>query len=146
MAEAYLRAAAEEDKDLLFGWANEPAVRANSFSTSLITYEEHEAWYSKVMSAEDCRQYIYMHDGKPVGQVRVEVCGKEAEISYSICAGMRGMGHGKNMLQLLRSQVKKDFPEAEKLTAKVKPDNIASGKAFLNAGYEKKYEVFETDI
>ena len=146
MEEAYLRAAAEEDMDLIFGWANEPAVRANSFSSSLITHEEHEAWFQRLMASGNRRQYIYMLGGEPVGQARVEVSGEEAEISYSICAGMRGMGHGKNMLQLLRSQVKEDFPEAEKLKARVKPDNIASRKAFLNAGYAEAYEVYELQL
>lgn len=146
MEAAYLRAAAEEDMELLFEWANEAVVRANSFSTSRITYEEHKAWYRKLLSREDCRQYIYMYNGQAVGQVRVSVSGVEAEIGYSVCAGMRGMGHGKHMLALLYEQIARDYPQVQKLTAKVKPGNAASAKAFSDTGYIKKYEAYELDI
>ena len=146
MEAAYLRTATEEDMDLLFEWANEASVRANSFSTARISYEEHKAWYKKMMSREDCRQYIYMHDRQAVGQVRVSVFGTEAEIGYRVCAGMRGMGHGKNMLRLLYEQMKCDYPKVQKLIAKVKPGNTVSQKAFSDTGYTKKYEVYELDI
>lgn len=146
MEAAYLRAATEEDMDLLFEWANEASVRANSFSTSRISYEEHRAWYKNMMSREDCRQYIYMCDGQAVGQIRVSVSGAEAEVGYSVCAGMRGMGHGKNMLRLLYKQMECDYPQVQKLTAKVKPGNTASAKAFSDTGYIKKYEAYELDL
>lgn len=146
MEAAYLRIATEEDMDLLFEWANEASVRANSFSTSMIPYEEHKSWYKRIMSRTDCRQYIYMYGGQAVGQIRVSVSEDVAEVSYSICAGMRGMGHGKNMLQCLSRQMKCDYPQVQKLVAKVKPGNTASAKAFSDTGYIKKYEVYELDI
>lgn len=139
----YLRDATMADMDLLFEWANELSVRKNSFSTEEITYEEHQRWYSELLERKDSRQYIYVFDGEDVGQARITIHGEEAEIGYSICAERRGMGHGKNLLQLLYNQVRKDFPEVEKLVAKVKPGNIASQRAFLDVGYVKKYEAFE---
>lgn len=142
----YLRQATPEDMDLLFHWANEPLVRKNSFSTAEISYEEHKAWYQNLMKREDCRQYIYMHGDEPVGQARVTISGTEAEIGYSICAEKRHMGYGKRVLQLLCRQVAEDFPELKKLTGKVKSDNMASRKAFINAGYKEKYTVFEMEI
>lgn len=146
METAYLRTATEEDMDMLFEWANEASVRANSFSTSMIPYEEHKVWYKKIMLSTDCRQYIYMYGGQAIGQVRVSILGTVAEVSYSVCAEMRGMGHGKKMLQLLYKQMQCDYPQVQKLVAKVKPGNIASGKAFFDTGYIKKYEVYELDI
>lgn len=146
MRDTYLRDATEEDIDLLFEWANDKSVRANSFSTSRISYEEHKAWYKNLMGNENCRQYIYMCDEEAVGQGRVSISGDTAEVGYSICSEKRGMGHGKNLLQLLKERVRQDFPEIEKLTARVKPDNTASRKAFLDVGYEHKYEFFELDI
>lgn len=146
MENSCLRDVVPEDMDLLFAWANEPGVRANSFSTSLISYEEHKAWFEKILCAKDIRQYIYMCGDETVGQVRVAVSGDLAEVSYSICAGKRNMGYGKDLLQMLKNQVKQDFPQVKRLTAKVKPDNIASRKAFLSVGYEGRYEVYELDI
>lgn len=143
---AYLREATEEDMVLLFQWVNEPGVRKGSFSTAAITYEEHKMWYKKLLARKDNRQYIYICDGEAVGQARIAVSEDAAEIGYSICVEKRGMGHGKNMLRLLEIQVRKDFPNVKKLVAKVKLDNIASKRAFVDTGYIAAYEVFEKKI
>lgn len=142
----YLRAAEEQDMELLFEWANEPEVRRNSFSTKEILYEEHQKWFADLLSREDCRQYIYMQNDDAVGQIRITIHGENAEIGYSICAGKRGMGHGKKLLQLACEKVSQDLPEIKKLTAKVKPNNTASKRAFLKTGFEKKYDVFERTV
>lgn len=139
----YLREAAAEDMDLLYQWANDQTVRRNSFSTAEIAYEEHKEWFAQLLSRNDCKQYIYLYDGEPIGQARITILGEEAEIGYSICAEKRGMGHGKTLLKLLYSRVKEEFPDIKKLTAKVKPENIASQRAFLEVGYLKKYEAYE---
>ena len=87
-----------------------------------------------------------MYDNEPVGQARITVCGETAEIGYSICAEKRGMGHGKNLLRQLYKQVREDVPEVKKLIAKVKPDNIASQKVFVDAGYLEKYRAYEISL
>lgn len=69
--------------------------------------------------------------------------GKNAEISYSICTEKRSQEYGAKMLELVKNQVFKDFPMVDKLTGLVKTDNLASKKAFENAGYEEKYSMFE---
>lgn len=142
----YLRNATEADMDLLFVWANDLVVRKNSFSTEAITYEEHKEWYRRLLTREDCAQYIYMCGGEAVGQARVTLSGETAEIGYSICAEKRGMGHGKELLRLLQAQVKKDFPDIKTLTARVKTGNLASQSAFLGVGYTKVYEAFELAV
>lgn len=138
----YLRAAVWEDMDLLFEWANDLSVRKNSFSTEEIVYEEHRLWYQGLLQDGDRKQYLYIRDGVPAGQARVAVSGKEAEISYSVCAAQRGKGYGKEILKMLPEQVKKDFPGVKCLIGKVKTENIPSQKAFLGAGYQKEYEVY----
>lgn len=142
----YLRAATEADMDLLFEWANEPLVRKNSFSTEKIPYEEHRKWFARILNDESCRQYIYVSGGEAAGQVRIMVNGEIAEISYSICAKKRGMGHGKLMLQLISELIIHDFPTVKRLIGKVKPDNIASQKAFMNAGFEETYYTYEMSV
>lgn len=141
-----LRAATIEDMDILFEWANDPLVRNNSFSSEQILYEEHKEWYTNLMERKDRKQYIYEYENEPVGQIRLSIDGDTAEIGYSICASKRGMGHGKNMLQLLYNQVLVDFPEVKKLVGKVKVDNVASQKAFLDMGYQENYRVFEMQM
>lgn len=142
----YLRKAAKEDMDLLFQWTNESEVRKNSFSTAPISYEEHKHWFAGMMEDMNRIQYIYMADDVPVGQIRIDVSGNTAEISYSICDGWRGKGHGKKMLALLREQVLTDRPEIHTLTAKVKDGNQGSEQAFLKSGYRRKYVTFEQEL
>lgn len=142
----YLRTATEEDMDLLFAWANETGVRKNSFSENKITYEEHRQWYKKLLSSKDSRQYIYMCDGVEIGQARINVIGSEAEIGYSICFQKRCMGYGREIIYLLREQIRNDFPAVNKLIAKVKPDNVASQKVFLDMGYVEKYQCYELEM
>lgn len=146
MERGYLRSAVEEDIDLLFQWANETTVRQNSFSSFPITYEDHRKWFKRILSSENDKQYIYMYGKEAIGQVRIAIVGIEAEVSYSICVEKRCMGYGKEMLRLLQEQVSCDFPQVKKIIAKVKSDNIASQKAFLDVGYTKKYEVLELDV
>lgn len=138
----YLRKAAGEDLDLLFAWANDGEVRKHSFSTAPISYEEHTRWFSRLLEDSAARQYIYMVDQVPVGQIRVTVKGDQAEIGYSICAEYRGRGHGKKMLALLPGRLKEDAPGVRTLTARVKEGNLASEQAFLRSGYRKAYTAF----
>lgn len=140
--DATLKKAGWEDLDLLFAWANDPAVRKNSFCTTEIPYEEHKLWYRRLLEDPGRMQYLYFKNGMPVGQVRVAAAGEEAEISYSICAQKRGRGYAKEMLCLLREQISADFPNVRYLTAKVKTDNDASKKVFLSIGYQKIYEIY----
>lgn len=144
--QAYLRRANKEDMDLLYQWANDPLVRVQSFSVSEINYEEHQKWFHELLEDPLCRQYIYVYNSEDIGQIRLTITGIEAEIGYSIQRDKRGMGHGKMILELLAEQVKKDNPEIKKLTAKVKPQNIASQKVFLDRGFVEKYQCYELEM
>ncbi len=142
----YLRKATLQDLDLLFAWVNDRSVRKNAFSTSDIVYEEHKKWYEQLFMRNDVMQYIYMCDNQPIGQVRINIENETAEIDYSICPQKRSLGHGKEMIHLLKEQVKQDFPNVKKLIAKVKPDNTASQKVFQDTGYTEKYYFYESEL
>ena len=72
---------------------------------------------------------------EPTGQIRLSISGETAEIGYSVCALKRGKGHGTKILKLICVEVEKNIPEVKRLIGKVKDENIASQKAFLDAGY-----------
>lgn len=142
----YLRKATIDDMDLLFEWANEELVRKNSFSTKMITYEEHVSWYEQIMFRKDVAQYIYMNDDIPIGQVRVNIFDDIGEVGFSVCTLKRGQGHGTKILELLYEKIKVDYPDIKKLIGKVKPENTASQKAFLNVGYEEIYKTYQINM
>ena len=141
--QAYLRRATKEDMDLLYQWANDPAVRANSFSASEINYEEHQKWFCELLEDSMRRQYIYVCDGEDIGQIRLTFAGDRAEIGYSIRMDKRCMGHGKEMIRLIKQKVKDEFPYVSKLTAKVKPSNVASIYCFEKNQFEEKFQQYE---
>lgn len=142
----YLRLATEDDTELLFQWANEVLVRKNSFSEEKISYSEHLKWFKNISIQENVKQYIFVHNDRSIGQIRIIVSGECAEISYSICEKERGRGYGKEILNLLKEKVKQDFPHVQRLIAKVKPDNIVSQAVFLNSGYMEKYRLYEMEL
>lgn len=141
--QAYLRSAVKEDMDLLYQWANDPAVRANSFTVSEIKYEEHQKWFLELLEDSLCRQYIYVYNGEDIGQIRLTFAGDKAEIGYSIQTDKRCMGHGNEMIRLIKQKVKDEFPYVSKLIAKVKPSNAASIYCFENNQFEEKFQQYE---
>lgn len=139
VSKTYLRNVTQQDIELLFEWANDYAVRKNSFNTEQILFEDHVRWFNKMMSDEDVLQFIMMVDDTPVGQIRFVINKDEAEIGYSIAKEYRGKGYGHKILQLSTALVSEEYPGIHKLIAKVKPDNAASNKLFLNEQYEIAY-------
>ena len=146
MAELYIRYANKEDLELLFNWANDPFVRQNSFSTDVISIEEHKIWFDNMLNRSDAKQYIYMNGDIPIGQAKVRVEGNIAEIGYSIAQEYRGNGYGSKLLIDLKKQVIIDFPNIMKIIGRVKDKNIGSKNAFISAGYNCDYLMFSYDI
>lgn len=138
----FLRKAEKDDMDLLFRWANDPVVRANSFDINPIQYENHVKWFNKMMGDSTIIQFILIDEDVPVGQIRLNVDGDEAEVGYSIGAEFRGEGYGHKILQLVTEAVSTNYPLIKTLVAKVKPENIASKKLFECEGYEMKYSCY----
>lgn len=141
-----LKKATIKDLNLLFQWVNDGSVRKNAFSTTDISFPEHKKWFENLLTRNDAMQYIYFCDNEPIGQVRINIENENAEIDYSICPSQRSRGHAKEMINLLKEQIKLDFPEVKKLTAKVKPDNTASQKVFVHTGYIEKYYFYELEL
>lgn len=143
----YLRSTVESDMDLLFQWVNDEEVRKNSFQTKEIAYEEHQKWFMDMLNRKDVKQYIYMLEEEPVGQIRICLNNKEeAEISYSIAPMYRCMGYGKQMIAALKKKVMEEYPKVKKLVAQVKPENKASQKIFQDCGYYEKSREFVLDL
>ena len=133
----YLRRADREDVELFFRWVNEPAVRANSFSTEPIPWESHQKWFEKALADDGVRIYVLMQDNIPVGQVRLVFEDSKWQISYSIASAYRGQGYGKILLQLVENELIKMGHVGDTLFAEVKTDNIASQRIFTRLGYRE---------
>ena len=142
----YLRRADEHDKDLLFEWANDNSVRENSFETHIITPEEHEKWFERLLKDEEQVQFILMKDKKPIGQIRLSIEGANAIIGYSLSRSERGSGFGKDMIRLLIEKVKYEYPDIKKLIGRVKPSNPESVQCLNKNGFNEVYRQFELTV
>lgn len=140
---SFLRNAAPDDMELIYEWANDDEVRKNSFHTDKITFQEHKAWYENKMKSESTLFYILMFEGKPAGQIRLELEGDFAQINYSIAKEFRGRGLGRAMIELSEKKLKSEYPHIKKMTAEVKTENSSSQKIFEKSGYEKAYIAYE---
>lgn len=147
MKNDYLREADTKDVDLLFEWANDITVRKNSFNIETISYEDHIKWFEYLLKDALRKQYIYIVDDIPTGQVRVtKINENSVEIGYSVAADYRGMGYGKRMLQLVYEKIKIYFPEVDTVIARVKAENISSQKVFEATGFKAEYIEFQKNI
>ena len=131
-----LREAVPSDCRLLYDWRMDPVTRAGSFGHDTFPYEEHEKWFRKLM-ADPCRkQFILlrMPAATPAAQLRLDLLGQEAEISYSVAAAERGKGIGTLLIQTAVSYAG-NLSGIRTLTAEVLPDNTASRRIFEKCGF-----------
>ncbi len=131
-----LRDARPGDCRLLWQWANEPGVRAASFSSQPIAWEEHQAWYGAKRSDPNCRLWVAVDAAdEPIGQIRFEECDKEPTLSVSIAAGHRAQGYGRLLIEAGARQFIREFGP-RKIHAFIRPGNAVSLRAFAGAGFE----------
>lgn len=131
-----LRSATSDDAKLIFDWANDPAVRAVSFSSEPIAWENHLTWFTAKLTDVNYRIWVAEDKtGTPFGQVRFQIVGDGATISISLDAGHRGKNRGS---LLIWTACRKLFSEAaiSHVLAYIKPDNQASIRAFEKAGFQ----------
>lgn len=132
-----LRRAAQSDAPLLWEWANDPEVRAASFSSSPIPWEAHVAWLAdKVDPSKTLFLIAEEEDGSSVGQVRFDLSGNEAELNFSIAKEHRGLGRASPLIESAVLRLWADTTTA-RVHAFVKAENIASAKAFEKTGFER---------
>ena len=148
MSPLSLRRATSSDSRMLWEWANDPAVRAASFSTDLIPWENHRQWFDKKLEDIKCHIFVAEEDSAPAGQVRFDCEESDAVVDVHLAPGQRGKGLGR---ELITSGIKKLFEETDiqDIHAYVKIDNEASRKTFEHAGFKnigtetmKEHEVY----
>jgi spore coat polysaccharide biosynthesis protein SpsF len=113
--------------------ADAEAVRWSK-SGRAITSEEHAGWYPTVLDQPGIRLRVALVDGEPVGSLRVDVEGGTGEVGIAIVPERRGTGLGRALLAALVADCAAD-PQVPVLVACVHPDNTASMRAFLAAGF-----------
>jgi UDP-2,4-diacetamido-2,4,6-trideoxy-beta-L-altropyranose hydrolase len=138
-----LRPVAADDCRLLWDWANDPEVRAASFASAPIRWETHVSWFDEKLgdsrtAGQKCRIFIAENEeGLAVGQIRFERRDDAGwDVGVSLRKDMRGRGLASELIdggvrELVRCK------EGSLIHAYVKPENVASVKAFERAHFER---------
>jgi RimJ/RimL family protein N-acetyltransferase len=136
-ADAVLRQAETRDVWPVWRLANEPSVRARSFSAEPIPAAVHEKWFAAQLADAKTRFYVLEVSGALAAQVRA-VRGENgcAEVHFAVASAFRGKSLGTLALRLSRERAARELG-ADKLKAFVIEPNEPSARAFLGAGYAR---------
>ena len=129
----------KQDCDIVFSLSNDPLVRACSFNTKPIEYEQHCKWFAKTVSDSNTLFFLIFDNGNFVGQIRFHRESEqstESVISLSITKEYRGKHIAGEFLQLGIEKLKKKWYNMESVVAEVKDENAASNALFLREGFE----------
>ncbi|MBN3926045.1 UDP-2,4-diacetamido-2,4,6-trideoxy-beta-L-altropyranose hydrolase [Nostoc sp. NMS4] len=131
-----LRSVQQNDCQLLWEWSNAPEIRAVSFSSKSILWEDHVQWFKSKLINPNCIFYIAINKNNvPIGQIRYDIENYEAIVSMSIDPNFRNQDYGSSLIKLA---CKKLFSELDvnRINAYIKPSNQASIRAFSKAGFQ----------
>lgn len=129
-----IREANENDTILIFNWSNDPLVRAQSFNSNIIEFENHKNWFKEKLQNDNSLLLINIWEGNNIGLVRFELENNKCTIGILIDEEFRGKGFSSLMLINSSSYYFKRFMIP--IFAHIKKSNIASIKSFEKAGYK----------
>jgi RimJ/RimL family protein N-acetyltransferase len=131
-----VRQASIEDAQLYFEWANDAAVRANSYQTADIGWDNHVKWFEAAIDSKDNFMWLYTINGIPAAQMRLKIENNKATINYSVSASFRGRGLSKLLLQHTALKLSLEQNQLKCLLGWVKKNNLPSYRAFERCGYK----------
>jgi UDP-2,4-diacetamido-2,4,6-trideoxy-beta-L-altropyranose hydrolase len=137
-----IRPATLGDSTLLFEGRNAEAVRRWSLETGVIDRQAHQNWLTASLSNDQRLLLIAEADDGPVGVLRYDRRGVEAEVSIYLFEDRFGLGWGRALLARGEAFVTRHWPQLTAITAQVLPSNQPSLKVFREAGFTQSACVF----
>lgn len=129
-----LRPADPADCEAVFGWANDPEVRRQSFNPDPIRWSDHQRWFSQQITDPGRTLLIASVDGHPLGQIRFEITAQAAVLSYALVHDARGGGWSAPLLIAGVRHLRHTHPTVA-VTGLVKADNTSSLASFDRAAF-----------
>jgi len=130
-----LRPATPDDAQLLFDGRNAEAVRRWSLDSGAIDWSQHVNWLGASLRNPQRLLLVAEADDGPVGVLRYDLRGFEAEVSLYLFEGRFGLGWGRALLAQGEAFVAAHWPQMTAITARVLPANRPSMNVFRDAGY-----------
>jgi UDP-2,4-diacetamido-2,4,6-trideoxy-beta-L-altropyranose hydrolase len=132
-----VRAATNDDAELLHRWRNSDAVRSVSFTNEPIPFSDHCHWLRNALENPLQVILIGLAEDVPVGSVRYALSDRGADISIMVAPEMQGRGIGGELLETGEAYLRALHPERLLLRALIKPNNAASLQLFTRAGFKR---------
>ena len=134
--EIQLRLAQESDAKMVWAWANDPDTRLRSFTSALISWENHLAWYTRKLALPNARIYIALtQSGDGCGLIRFDIQNGTAVVGITVAPEYRGIGLAAEIISRGTHAFRVE-QSPMRIEAFIKPDNQASRQAFDLCGYK----------
>ena len=133
------------DEALLLRWANDPQVRASSFSPAPIASLDHHKWFCQGLADPNRLLLIATANDCPIGQIRfdrqppsTEVGCTEVTVDISIDRCARGFGLSSDLVRLGLQAMERNWGSDIEAVADVLKTNPASNACFKRAGFTQE--------
>jgi UDP-2,4-diacetamido-2,4,6-trideoxy-beta-L-altropyranose hydrolase len=142
-----MRAATEEDRERVFLWRNDPAIRVTAFDPSEISSSAHARWFERVLSDPDRHLLVAEHREAPVGVIRYDLdrANATAEVSIFLAPAVLGIGLGQPALIAANNWLTSNEPDILRIRAHVRGSNPRSHQLFESVGFHKQRTTFELE-
>ena len=141
-----LRAVTLDDAQVLFDGRNADAVQRWSVKSGVIEWSQHLNWLNASLRNPQRLLLIAEADDGPVGVLRYDLRGFEAEVSLYLLEGRFGLGWGRALLARGEGFVTAHWPQLTAISAQVLPANQASLNVFRDAGFTQSACAFTKDL
>lgn len=131
-----IRLARSDDSENLFQWRNHSSIREVSRNTTVINWQDHQNWFTSVMTNSEKILIIGQRSESPIGVVRFDKQNNDAEISIYIVPENAFPGTGGNLLLSAEQWLTANHPDIHKIRAHVLGGNERSQRLFTGAGYQ----------
>ena len=131
------RKAELKDSKAIFEWRNDQLTRTMSYTTDLVDWERHSAWFASSLKNKNRLLLLCENenDSKKMAVVRFDVNSSRALVSINLAPDVRGKGASKQCLSKSIESCKNEFPRVTALDAEIKLENIASQRLFKSIGF-----------
>ena len=132
-----LRPATMDDREMVFGWRNDPFILARGSLHRKVSWEEHEAWFERTILERNRKMFIVLQQNDPIGQIHFD---REDErdciVSVYLLGAFTGRGWGVQVIRMGCAEVFRAW-DVERVIACVRVDNPGARSGFLKAGFEE---------
>lgn len=139
MAGPVLRRAEESDREMIFGWRNDPWIVGLSAGRRAVTRAEHDEWFGRTVADPGALLFVVEAGGVPAGQVRLIRGGEagegEAAISVYLLKEHTGRGLGAAAIAQGCAEAFAQWSALRRVRAQIRRDNAPSIRAFEKAGF-----------